>query len=69
MGMKEELVRTDEQNARYKQLVDANRQRKEFFEQNQRKKYSSISQVFHHLSYRSIFASLLVHHIKTSMFK
>lgn len=35
MGMKEELIRTDEENARYKQLVDANRQRKELTEQKQ----------------------------------
>ena len=45
IGMKEELVRTDEQNARYKQLVDANRQRKEFLELIERKRLSSFSQV------------------------
>ena len=35
MGMKEELIRTDEENARYKQLIDANRQRKELSEQTE----------------------------------
>ena len=33
MGMKEELVRTDEENERYKQLVDINRQRRELLRQ------------------------------------
>ena len=29
MGMKEELVRTDEENERYRQLVETNRQRRQ----------------------------------------
>ncbi|CAF4321224.1 unnamed protein product, partial [Rotaria magnacalcarata] len=29
MGMKEDLVRTDEENERYRQLVQANRRRRE----------------------------------------
>ena len=33
MGMKEELVRTDEENERYKQLIDINRQRRELLRQ------------------------------------
>jgi hypothetical protein len=41
VGMREELVRTDEENVRHKQLVDLNRQRRETFKQKQ----LSISQV------------------------
>ncbi|CAF3742226.1 unnamed protein product [Rotaria sp. Silwood1] len=44
MGMKEELVRTDEQNIRHKQLVYMNRQKREFLKQKQQDKQLSISQ-------------------------
>ncbi|CAF4356994.1 unnamed protein product, partial [Adineta steineri] len=33
MGMKEELVRTDEENERHKQLVDLNRKRRDLLKQ------------------------------------
>ena len=33
VGMKEELVRTEEENERYKQLVDLNRQRRDSLKQ------------------------------------
>ncbi len=50
MGMREELVRTDEENARYRQLVNINRKRRQMLEQQILKiKQLSIPQVcFHH---------------------
>ncbi|CAF1388192.1 unnamed protein product [Rotaria sordida] len=44
MGMKEELIRTDEENIRHKQLVDMNRRKREFLKQKQQNKQLSISQ-------------------------
>ncbi|CAF3122118.1 unnamed protein product [Rotaria sp. Silwood2] len=44
MGMKEELVRTEEENVRHKQLVDMNRRKREFLKQKQQDKQLSISQ-------------------------
>ncbi len=45
MGMKEELVRTDEENIRHKELVNINKQRRELFKQKQQEKLLSIPQV------------------------
>ncbi len=46
VGMKEELVRTDEENERYRQLVDMNRRRRDLLKrQLQQLKRSSIPQV------------------------
>lgn len=44
-GMKEELVRTDEENERHKQLVDTNRRRRELFKEKQQHKLLAIPQV------------------------
>jgi hypothetical protein len=47
MGMREELVRTDEENERQRQLIDINRQRRETLKQQlQQLKELSIPQVF-----------------------
>ena len=35
IGMKAELIRTDEENQRHKQLVSSNRKRREFLKQQQ----------------------------------
>jgi hypothetical protein len=46
MGMKEELVRTDEENEQYRQLVESNRQRrKELLQKQDRENQSIIHQV------------------------
>jgi hypothetical protein len=46
VGMKEELVRTEEENERYKQLVDMNRTRRDLLKQQlQQIKQLSIPQV------------------------
>ena len=46
VGMKEDLVRTDEENERYKQLVDMNRRRRDLLNQQlQQIKQLSIPQV------------------------
>jgi hypothetical protein len=45
MGMKEELIRTDEENLRHKQLVDKNRRRRELLKQKQQEKLLAIPQV------------------------
>jgi uncharacterized protein YktA (UPF0223 family) len=45
MGMKEELVRTDEENVRHKQLVDTNRRRRELLRQKQQEKQLLLPQV------------------------
>ncbi|UJR21642.1 hypothetical protein I4U23_024719 [Adineta vaga] len=44
MGMKEELVRTNEENIRHKQLVDNNRRRRQLFRKKQQQKQLSIPQ-------------------------
>lgn len=44
--MKEELVRTDEENERHKQLVKTNRKRRELLKQQQQENHLSIFQVF-----------------------
>ena len=36
MGMKEELVRTEEENERHRQMVNLNRKRRDFFRQQSR---------------------------------
>ncbi len=47
MGMKEELVRTDEENQRHRQLININRRRRELIEQQLLEiKQLSIPQVF-----------------------
>jgi len=47
IGMKEELVRTDEENERYRQLVEMNRQQRQFLnEQVQEMKELSIPRVY-----------------------
>jgi hypothetical protein len=50
MGMKEELIRSDEENGRYRQLVNINRARREMLKQQSLEiKQLSIPQVcFHH---------------------
>ena len=45
MGMRKELIRTDEENIRHKQLVDMNRRRRELLRQKQQEKQLSIPQV------------------------
>lgn len=42
MGMKEDLVRTHEENIRHKELVDNNRRRRELFKQKQQNKILAI---------------------------
>jgi len=49
--MKEELVRTDEENIRHKQLVNTNRQRRVLLKQKQQEKLLSIPQVNIKLNY------------------
>ncbi|CAF1026636.1 unnamed protein product [Rotaria magnacalcarata] len=44
IGMKKELVRTEAENIRHKQLVDLNRQKREFVRQKQQDKNMSLSQ-------------------------
>jgi hypothetical protein len=46
MGMKEELVRTDEENEQYRQLVESNRlRRKQLLQKQYRENQSIIPQV------------------------
>jgi hypothetical protein len=45
MGMKEKLVRTDEENIRHKQLVNINRQKKVLLKQKEHEKLLSIPPV------------------------
>ncbi|CAF1304326.1 unnamed protein product [Adineta ricciae] len=44
MGMKEELIRTEEENIRHRKLVDSNRQRREIFREKQQIRQSSLPQ-------------------------
>ena len=45
MGMKEELVRTEEENIRHKQLVEMNKRKREFLKQKKQEQKISIIQV------------------------
>ncbi|CAF3303758.1 unnamed protein product, partial [Rotaria sp. Silwood2] len=45
VAMKEDLIRTDEENRQHKQLVDSNRIQRTLIKQRQQKKQSSIVQV------------------------
>jgi hypothetical protein len=45
VGMKEESVRTEEENERHKKLVDTNRKRREMVKQQKPENQLSISQV------------------------
>jgi hypothetical protein len=42
MGMKEELVRTDEENERYRQLIETNRQRRHQLSQQEQSSDRSV---------------------------
>lgn len=46
MGMKEELVRTEEENNRHKQLVEMNRRKREFLKHKKQEKSVSVIQVY-----------------------
>ena len=56
VGMKEDLVRTDEENERYKQLVDMNRRRRDLLNQQlQQIKQLSLPQVCMNIYGRIVF--------------